>query len=181
MNGLFGLILMVFGIISAVSPQSAWYISIGWKFKDAEPSDAALAMHRITGVIGVVIGIILIVSSCSSSFVSTKWEKQFQERVEAGEVTSISFEYGQRTISAEEQDKLVGMIKEATLTRFDLGSSYGYSGAGEIIFRDGEKVELILFGPSGGIELHPGEVSHAYRINSGELESWIRANITNWE
>jgi len=181
MNGLVGFILIIIGVISAVSPQSAWYMSIGWKFRDAEPSDAALAMHRITGVIGVIIGIILIVSSCSSGFVSTKWEKQFQERVDAGEVVNISFDYGQRTITAEEQESLVGMIKEATLTRFDLGSSYGYSGSGEITFRDGEKVELILFGPSGGIELHPSAVSHAYRINSDELESWIRANITNWE
>jgi len=179
MNALFGLILIVFGLISAVSPQSAWYMSIGWKFRDAEPSDAALAMHRITGVIGVIMGIIFIVSSCSFGFVSTKWEKQFQERVEAGEVASITFGYGQKRISAEEQDSLVGMIKEATLKRFELGSSYGYSGSGEITFRDGERVELILFGPSGGIELHPREVSDAYRIESQELESWIRANITS--
>ncbi|MFF2885799.1 DUF6199 family natural product biosynthesis protein [Paenibacillus sp. NPDC057967] len=181
MNGLFGFILIIFGVISAVSPQSVWYISVGWKFKDAEPSDAALAMHRITGVIGVIVGIILIVSSCSSGFVSTKWEKQFQERIEAGEVTNISFDYNRISITAEERDMLVRMMKEAALTRFDLGTSYGYSGSGVMTFQDGEEVKLILFGPSGGIELHPSDVNHAYRIESTELESWIRTNIINWD
>ncbi|REK75000.1 DUF6199 family natural product biosynthesis protein [Paenibacillus paeoniae] len=179
MNGLMGFILLLFSAVAALSPQSAWYMSIGWKIKDAEPSDAALTMHRITGIIGVIVGFILIVSSCSSGIVNTKWEKQFQQKIEAGEVNKISF--NRQSITVEEQDLIVEMIKGAPLIRSNRSMSYGSSGSGNITFQDGENVDLILFGPTGGIELHPNGEDHVYRIESRELETWISSNIIEKE
>lgn len=42
MNILVGLILIVSGLIGAISPETGWHLSYGWRYKDAEPSDAAL-------------------------------------------------------------------------------------------------------------------------------------------
>jgi hypothetical protein len=39
----------VFGLINVFSPSTGWYLSVGWKFKDAEPSDVVLLLHRIGG------------------------------------------------------------------------------------------------------------------------------------
>lgn len=39
---------------------AVWYMSNGWKFKDAEPSDAALFMGRLGGIIGTILGLIVL-------------------------------------------------------------------------------------------------------------------------
>ncbi|RUT47153.1 hypothetical protein EJP82_08205 [Paenibacillus anaericanus] len=185
MNGLFGFILLVIGILGVASPYSAWYLSIGWKIKDAEPSDAALAMHRTVGVIASLAGFILIVSSCASMFTGgsdAKWEKKFQQRLETGVVSEISFGMIDKlSLTVEERNEVVELIKEARLEPFDTGSIYGASGSGSISFEDGYQVELVLFGNSHGIELHPNETENAFRIESNELESWIRTHVLNRE
>jgi hypothetical protein len=60
--GFFGFIFMIIGIIGAMFPRAAWYMSEGWKFKDAEPSDAALIMNRIMGIVFAIIGFFFMVS-----------------------------------------------------------------------------------------------------------------------
>ena len=42
MNVLVGFVLIIWGIINIVSPETGWHLSDGWKYRDAEPSDEAL-------------------------------------------------------------------------------------------------------------------------------------------
>ncbi len=60
MNVFIGFILIIVGILNIAFPKAMWMISDGWKFRDAEPSDAAIAMHRFGGVVGIFIGIVAI-------------------------------------------------------------------------------------------------------------------------
>ncbi|WP_336774682.1 DUF6199 family natural product biosynthesis protein [Paenibacillus sp. MMO-58] len=62
---LVGVIFIVLGILNLLYPRAGWYMQYGWRFKNAEPSDASLVMGRISGIIGIVIGIYL-----STSFFS---------------------------------------------------------------------------------------------------------------
>lgn len=55
------IIFILAGIFNLVAPDAAWYLSRGWQYKDAEPSDAALVVTRIGGV-AIVIGIVLLFS-----------------------------------------------------------------------------------------------------------------------
>lgn len=55
---LVGLLLLAIGVFHTASPRTGWYLSYGWRYKDAEPSDAALAAGRLGGVACIVIGII---------------------------------------------------------------------------------------------------------------------------
>jgi len=48
------------GLFNAISPHTAWYLSKGWKYKDVEPSDAALGLTRAGGIACIAIGAILI-------------------------------------------------------------------------------------------------------------------------
>ena len=50
-------LFVALGIWHVVSPYSVWYFRHGWRYKDAEPSDAALTWTRISGFICIVIGI----------------------------------------------------------------------------------------------------------------------------
>lgn len=59
---LFGLLFIIIGIIGAVSPRTTWYMSEGWKFKNAEPSDAVLILNRVMGVVFSIIGFLILTS-----------------------------------------------------------------------------------------------------------------------
>lgn len=52
-----GLLLIALGAFDTFFPYAAWYLSRGWWYKNAEPSDAALALARISGVIIMVLGL----------------------------------------------------------------------------------------------------------------------------
>ena len=56
-NFLTGLLLAALGAFYTFAPHAAWYLSRGWWYKNAEPSDAALILARISGVIMIVLGL----------------------------------------------------------------------------------------------------------------------------
>lgn len=53
-------LLIVLGIFEAALPKAAWYLGYGWRYKNAEPSDAALLFGRAGGVVAAVAGLILL-------------------------------------------------------------------------------------------------------------------------
>lgn len=61
---LIGVLFLAAGIANVAIPQAMWWLSEGWKFQNAEPSDLALTVGRIGGVILLIAAFILIVSSC---------------------------------------------------------------------------------------------------------------------
>lgn len=54
------LLLMALGGWYAVSPRSAWYISYGWIYKNAEPSEMALVISRICGIVIVLFAVFML-------------------------------------------------------------------------------------------------------------------------
>ena len=54
------LVLLFVGGINTACPQLTWHLDVGWKVKDAEPSEAALAWNRGTGIVMLVIAGIMI-------------------------------------------------------------------------------------------------------------------------
>lgn len=57
---LLGLVLIALGAFNVFLPHAACYIAYGWRFKDAEPSDAALVASRVGGVVVAIIGLIVL-------------------------------------------------------------------------------------------------------------------------
>lgn len=52
-----GIILILIGLFNLILPREAWYLEVGWKLKDSEPSEGAIIFNRVVGGILVVIGI----------------------------------------------------------------------------------------------------------------------------
>lgn len=52
------LILIALGIFHVVFPKVSWYLGYGWRYKNAEASDAALIFARIGGAVAILMGII---------------------------------------------------------------------------------------------------------------------------
>ena len=55
------LLLLPLGIFSLAKPERAWYVSWGWRYKNAKPSDGALLAQRLEGVVLTAAGILVIV------------------------------------------------------------------------------------------------------------------------
>lgn len=55
-----GLLLIAVGLLNVIAPQMLWYLGYGWRYKNAEPSDAAISFGRISGGIAIVIGIVFL-------------------------------------------------------------------------------------------------------------------------
>lgn len=55
-----GLLLLCLGGFSAASPRTSWYLSYGWRYKNAEPSDLALAVNRIGGIVFCALGLLFL-------------------------------------------------------------------------------------------------------------------------
>ena len=58
---LIGIFLLAVGVFNAVKPEVAWYLEYGWRFKDAEPSDSAIALNRLGGAVAIIAAVFLIV------------------------------------------------------------------------------------------------------------------------
>lgn len=58
-NVILGVILLLVGVFNAAAPRTAWYLTKGWKYKNLEPSDAAIEFNRVVGVIAAIIGIVV--------------------------------------------------------------------------------------------------------------------------
>ena len=46
---MFTALLIIIGLFNMIWPRSAWELTRGWEFKDAEPSDEALYVIRVGG------------------------------------------------------------------------------------------------------------------------------------
>jgi len=55
-------LLIGIGLLNVIFPKTAWFWNIGWQFKNAEPSEAAVLMGRIGGMLAIGVGVILLTS-----------------------------------------------------------------------------------------------------------------------
>ncbi|UMZ74371.1 DUF6199 family natural product biosynthesis protein [Natranaerofaba carboxydovora] len=57
-----GVIIFALGLLGVFRPKTVWYLEIGWKVKDTEPSELALIANRVIGGILLIIGLGLMFS-----------------------------------------------------------------------------------------------------------------------
>lgn len=63
----FSIVLGIACLISVMYPEKSWYLSRGWKYRNAEPSDTYLELTKVGGVIGCIVSVIGIITSFSFS------------------------------------------------------------------------------------------------------------------
>ncbi|MEI3079428.1 MAG: DUF6199 family natural product biosynthesis protein [Oscillospiraceae bacterium] len=55
------LFLLFVGGINTACPQLTWYLDVGWKVKDGEPSEAALGWNRTVGVVLLIVAVVMMI------------------------------------------------------------------------------------------------------------------------
>lgn len=55
------LFLLFVGGINTACPQLTWYLDVGWKVKDGEPSEAALGWSRTVGVVLPIVAVVMMI------------------------------------------------------------------------------------------------------------------------
>ncbi len=178
MNGWIGFICIVAGMFAVATPYSAWYLSVGWKFKEAEPSDLALTSHRIGGCVLLIVGLILMVSSCSFSSASN-WPERFQNRLTETPIAKITVGFNpEATLSDEEILTVAEMLQKGEYISFDPGTLFSYNTEAVLHFADGYEVSLYITG--NHVEVHPNETDKAHRfMDDGSLGSWFSSHYPN--
>lgn len=177
-----GFLLMMLGLFNALFPYPAWYLSVGWRIKDAEPTEAALITNRAVGVIAAIVGLVIMVSSCSiGGGGNSDYASAFQKRLLAGEVQDIKVMAGAEPTAAltkEELTKAVDLLAHAPMKGFTLGMTYSGVGEATIIYKDGTTDELLIGSAGGDIDLLPRSGGKAYQVQSDELKSLFRTWIS---
>lgn len=59
-NLLYSVIILLIGLFLVTFPDMTWYLSYGWRYKDAEPSDMALIFERIGGIGLIIFAIVVL-------------------------------------------------------------------------------------------------------------------------
>ena len=59
-NPFLGLLVILMGLFPLLAPRAAWYLELGWRFKNAEPSELSLILNRICGAFFIIVGILLV-------------------------------------------------------------------------------------------------------------------------
>ena len=58
---IFAILLIGFGAVYAIAPETMWRMKFGWKLKDAEPSEASLTVTRALGIVFLLGGILILI------------------------------------------------------------------------------------------------------------------------
>lgn len=53
------LLFVAVGLWGTISPKSIWYLGYGWHYKNAEPSDTSLFVHRLLGIAVILLGVFM--------------------------------------------------------------------------------------------------------------------------
>ena len=53
--------LLFVGAVNTACPQLTWYLDVGWKVKDGEPSEAALGWSRTVGVVLLIVAVVMMI------------------------------------------------------------------------------------------------------------------------
>lgn len=168
----FALMITAFGIINVFYPYAGWYLSIGWRLKDAEPSNAALAVQRFSGVAGAAIGVVILFTTVSGAMQANQWPSKFKAQVTVDQIEEMRMR--NTPFSREEIERVVNLIQEAPIYKSgERENAFGSSGSLDIKFKNG--VTETIYMRIGGLEIHPRGMKHAYRVESEELDKMLSA------
>jgi len=169
-TGVFIFLITVFGIVNVFVPYVGWYLSIGWKIKDAEPSDLALGMQRLGGGIVAAIGIVVMISGIIGWSQEKNWPDSFKDKVQNVRIADIQM--GNQHFTKDEIEQVTKLIQEAPIYKAgEQESVFGYHAEVDITFTDG--TEEAIYMQNGQMDIRPLRLDVYYTLQSDSLRELL--------
>lgn len=175
-------IIFIYSIITIFTPRVAWYLSIGWKFKNSEPSDGALVFQRLSGIVVAIVTFIIIVNNISNSVSTNSWPNKFLYKVTVENVDKIIVG-DSKGLSSYEIEGFVKVINDVKMRKGPQENGFGYSKAINIVFKDG--TGEIIYDTGSYFKVRPYGMDIEYSFDSLELQQlinkkWLYKNYFIW-
>ncbi|MCZ8514969.1 hypothetical protein O9H85_21600 [Paenibacillus filicis] len=180
--------LLIIGLMNLIFPYASWFLYIGWKIRNAEPSDAYLLFSRIVGGIVSAVAIIVIVVA----FVQTGQQQahamdgwnMFQKEMTVNNISSIEEENNSKVKATPKQiQEFVHDIQGLSATQYGTKNGGGGRTGGAfyaqnsflITCADGYHVVLINEDNNGNFGIAgPAWLAPDYEFTSDTLNEWVR-------
>lgn len=170
------ILVLIMSIVAIFAPHTSWYLSTGWRFKNAEPSNLILAVNRIVGFIAAFISVFVIVSSFGNSVSQNNWTDKFVGRLESDQVESISIGiFDTIRLENEEAKNIANIIRNINMEKRDAQDVSGYSEVIIIDFVHHDKVKIYNLGSKFWI--NTDEVNVEYLFTSKALQDWLNTKL----
>lgn len=183
-----GLFFILIGLFHLAFPYASWYLSIGWKIRDAEPSDGYLVLTRVGGGLAAGIGLIVLVVGIVQAVQVTVQQSHkldgwqtFQREMTVNNIIAIGEQYQSAKATSEQIKAFVADIKDVNLT-FGVtgGNTFSAMDSFTITCRDGYQASLINVDNNGtfGIASGTAWLAPDYEFNSDSLNTWAQQFIS---
>jgi hypothetical protein len=176
-------LLLLIGLFHVIFPRASWFMSIGWKLRDAEPSDAYLALSRVGGgLVSVITVIVLIVEmvqgTAQANHQMDEWNT-FRQEMTVQNITSIT-EQPTGTPAATQQ-QIDAFVKDINNVSSPAPSNPNQGGGASaystylISCKDGYQVVLIEVDQQGTFGITKDTavgIIPDYKFTSASLTDW---------
>lgn len=169
---------LVVGAFHALAPRAAWYMSIGWKLKDGEPSDLYIGMSRFFGsaaaVIALIVIIVRMITGISSAHQQTAWVSQFKSNLTVVNVASVTDPFG-HSVTTNQERTVLSMLRNEDMYPSTVTSGGGI-GELDIQLKDGQTVSIINIQPNSWYLTSNQPGVSPYSFEDANLVAWYE----NW-
>ena len=153
-----------------LAPRAAWYLSVGWKLRDAEPSDTYLIMNRLGGGLAIFVAIILFITSAVHYHNVASEESNLHQLIKNTPIESITIQMASVTINDKASFK--NWILDPDWVKVDSNDlSFGASSEIAIRFNNNQVVTIDHL-MNGKFRL-ADQSSHYYDFSSPDLADWV--------
>lgn len=174
-------LFLFIGLFHVAFPYASWFMTIGWKIRDAEPSDAYLIFSRVSGCVVAGIALIVIIvgfvhTGSRQTKASREWST-FKQEMTVSNISSIREQYGNKDATPSQIQEFVDDLATiSTSSPFDASHGGGFSAMDSFVVtcNDGYVASIINVDSTGLFGMTKGTAWLApdYEFTSTSLLTW---------
>lgn len=175
-----GVVLLLVGLFHLAFPYVSWFLSIGWKIRDAEPSDAYLGFTRVGGGIAAGVGLITLIvgilQALVGNYYNTNTFATFAKEMTVSNIRSIREQHSSVRATPAQIREFVHDIRGVEITYTVTGGGFSGVNSFTISCRDGYAASLINVDNGGMFGVASGTAWGApdYEFHSASLARWAQ-------
>lgn len=172
---IFAILLAFIGLFNLFVPRVAWFAAIGWKIRNAEPSEAYLIIHRIGGGLACIIAIVIIAGTWQKGTQTT--EKMIRDMLTSNQIESMTLQMQPITSlnTVELKNWILNSKWETPTVDYRQNSSFSSIAELDLHFANGNEIAIFDMG-NGQFGVSKNLFYPDFIFSNPSLESWFSAH-----